>query len=422
MRKLCIGGLALLLLLAISTQVTLSQVNTNSPVANRTVYIEPSYQLYIDQVTIPSPATSTNVTFNIYSASEVFSVNAYGPTNQSLSTTIYSESPANSSFVAYTINVDTANTQTFRLVTVIEGLNFATNGVEGNNTAYVNFFPILDQNYTATTTIYLPQGSTLIYYDFPFLSNSTTAEGIPVINGSAEMTPSNTTLGLVQYTGDFAFIQANSVDRQIQITSSGIQVEDTLNLINVGTFDITNFTFTIPVGASNLEAMDTVGSLSLSQNGSLVTVATRQSISYNEGFQISLLYALPVSMLKNENGKTVFSGNILPDYLNMPVDNASLTILLPLGSSNAQMVGGQIVHNWLSPEAVSSASLLIPYTNQTFNLTYTSSAFVPYIGQIILAIIIILIAIFIIIYFIRRRKKVTTAKPPPQGKKASAPQ
>jgi hypothetical protein len=361
------------------------------------------------------------VTFNLLSTSEVFSVNAYGPTNQSLNTEIYAES-INGTFTGeYTINVDTSNTQTFRLVTVIDGLNFATNEVAGNNTAYINFFPILDQNCTITTTIYLPQGSKVLYYDFPFLSNSTMTGGIPVISGSADMMPSNSTLGVVQYLGDFTFLQANSVDRQIQITSSGIQVKDTLNLNDTGNTEITNFNFTAPVGASNLKAMDTVGYLSLSQNGSLVTVATRQSISYNEGFQISILYSLPLSMLKSENGKTVFSGNILPDYVNMPVNNVSLTILLPLGSSNAQMVGGQIVPNWLSSEAIASASLLTPFTNQTFSLSYTPSSFMPYIGQIILVIIIILIAIFLVIYFIRGRKKAITAKSPPQGKKSSAP-
>lgn len=416
MRKLCVGSLALLLILAISTQATLSQ-STDSPVANRTVYIEPSYQVYIDEVTIPSPATSSNVTFNLFSTSEVFSVNAYGPTNQSLNTTIYSESPAGSYMIEYTIGVDTSNTQTFRLVTVIHGLNL----VIGNNTAYVDFFPVLDQNYTTTTTIYLPQGSTLLSYSFPYLSNYTTGER-PAISGSVEMTPSNNTLGVVQYSGNFAIIEADSMNRMIQITSSEIQVKDTLNLRNTGNDDITNFTFSAPVGAYNLKAMDTVGYLSLSQNSSLVTVTTRQSIGYNVGFQISILYSLPLSVLKSENGKTAFSSDILPDWLNMPVSNASLTILLPLGSSNAQIVGGQIVPNWISTGAIVSASLLTPYTNQMFSLTYSPSAFMPYIGQIILAIIIVLIAIFLVINFIWGRKKTTTAKSPPQGKKAVTPQ
>jgi hypothetical protein len=212
------------------------------------------------------------------------------------------------------------------------------------------------------------------------------------------------------------------MNRMIQITSSEIQVKDTLNLRNTGNDDITNFTFSAPVGAYNLKAMDTVGYLSLSQNSSLVTVTTRQSIGYNVGFQISILYSLPLSVLKSENGKTAFSSDILPDWLNMPVSNASLTILLPLGSSNAQIVGGQIVPNWISTGAIVSASLLTPYTNQMFSLTYSPSAFMPYIGQIILAIIIVLIAIFLVINFIWGRKKTTTAKSPPQGKKAVTPQ
>lgn len=416
MRKLCVCGLALLLVLVISTQATLSQVNTGSPAANRTVFMEPSYQVYIDEVSIPNPAISSNVTFNLFSTSEVFSVNAYGPANQSLNTTIYSESPAGSFMIKYTINVDTTNTQTFRLVTVIHGLNF----IVGNNTVYVDFFPVLDQNCTTTTTIYLPQGSTLLNYTFPNLSNYTSG-GRSTINGTVKMTPSNNTLGVIQYSGDFAITEANSVDRMMQITSSEMQVKDSLNLKNIGNAQITNFNFTAPVGASNLKAMDTVGYLSLSQNGSLVTVATRESISYNEGFQISILYSLPLRMLTSENGKTVFTGNILPDWLNMPVSNTSLTILLPLGSTDAQIVGGQIVPNWISTGATASASLLTPYTNQMFSLTYSPSAFMPYIGQILLAIIIILIAIFLVIHFIRGRKKATTAKPLPQEKKPSIP-
>jgi hypothetical protein len=56
------------------------------PVCSRTVYLEPSYQVYIDEVSLLPPTASFNISFRLLDATDVYAVYAYGPQNETLRT------------------------------------------------------------------------------------------------------------------------------------------------------------------------------------------------------------------------------------------------------------------------------------------------------------------------------------------------
>lgn len=404
MRQPYIAGMFLLLLIACSIQVVSSQTAQETPVCNRTVYIEPSYQVYIDNFSIPSSFTSFNISFSIFSENaNVYSVYAYGPQNQPLQTIPYWDS-AN---LTYTVNINTTDVSSFRLLTIFHNMAFSYT----NATVYVNFFPIVGNSSSASTSIYLPTNAQLLNYSASYLSNSTSGEKA-LISGSQELAPGNESFGTVVYSGNFSFLEANSFSRVIKITPSAILMEETLRIINSGSSNpLTNITLNVPEGVTDLKVMDTIGYLDLVQSGQTFTVDTRLPIYYGEYCEFTLLYSLPASsLIQIVDGKSVISGNVLPDWFNLPAKQVFLTIFMPAGSSDAQIVGGQITEKGGSFVANASYLLLTPYTNDVFRLSYTSSPYASYIGPAL--IIIIIVAIVVGAFLYRKFKK---------GKKEVAP-
>ena len=405
MRQPYITGMFLLLLIACSIQVVSSQTEQDTPVCSRTVYLEPSYQVYIDEFSIPSSFASFNVSFSLLGMTNIYSVYAYGPQNQSLQTIPYWDSTNNT----YTVNINTTDINSFRLLAIIHQMAYYYN----NFTVFVNFFPIVDIGSSASTSVYLPAGAQLLNYTESYLSNSTSGERA-LISGSKELTPNNESSGTVVYSGNYSLIEADSLSRVIKITPSVILMEETMRVLNSGSSTpLTNITLNAPEGATDLKAMDTIGYLNLVQSGQTITVDTRVPVYYGEYCEFTLLYLLPPSsLIQIADGRSVMSGNVLPDWFNMPARQVFLTVFLPPGSSDAQIVGGQITEKGGSLVANASYILLTPYTNDVLRISYTSSPYASYVGSALILIIIVVAVAGAFLYRKFKKGKKEVAPPP----------
>ena len=391
MRYSHITGMFILLLIACSTQVVYSQPEHD---IRRTVYLEPSYQVYIDEVYLPAPATSFNVSFRLLDALNVYAVYAYGPQNEILRTRAYWDSTSK----IYTVNVNTTDVNSFKLLTIYHEMAFDT----GNFTTYVNFFPIVDNSSSASTSVYLPAGAQLLYHDESYLSNSTSGERV-LINGSKQLTPSNASFGAVIYNGNYSLVEAHSFDRTIKVTPSAILMEETIKVRNSGSTLLSKVTLNAPKDATDLKVMDTIGYLEFTRSGQTITVDIRSKTYPNEYYEFTLLYSLPPSsLLQIVDGKSVISGNVLPEWFNMPAKQVSLTVLMPPGSSDAQIVGGNMTEKGGSLVANTSYIFLTPYTNESFRLVFTASPYTSYMGP---ALIIVIVVVVIVVAFLYRKFK-----------------
>ena len=409
MKRLYLAAFVLLALSMSTSQIvnssSVANVQATSTSLNRTVYLEPSYQVYVDQVSIPDSSPNFNITFDVFSSNSLFSVNAYGPSNQSLNIITFTNTTAGT----FTFQVNTSGISSFTLITVLDEMTFVT----GNFTAFVDFYPS-DGDYSASTTIYLPSGAQLLSYTDQTFANST-SNGIWLLNGQKVLAPtSNSTVGSVSYEGNFSLIMADSLSRSIDITPSAIFVQDDLLLKNIGNTLVTSASFTLPSEATGITVRDSIGYFTFSTNNHTINFDLRARLYPNERADFTIQYTLPLSdMLKNENGVNILTSSVLPSWVNMPVTNASVSIQMPAGSSNAQLQGGQIVPGYRLT-ANSQYTLLTPYTNQNFTLIYTtSSTIAPYYGIIILAAIIIAAIVSASAYRLRLKRKTTPQKPAP---------
>jgi len=433
LRYIHITGIFLLLLIACSMQVVNSQpaqdVNVIvplEPVCSRTVYLEPSYQVYIDEVSLLPPTASFNISFRLLDATDVYAVYAYGPQNETLRTRAYWDSTSK----IYTVNINTTGINSFKLLTIYHEMSI---NIDTFST-YVNFFPIVDNSSSASTSVYLPSGAQLLNYDESYLSNSTSGERI-LISGSKQLIPGNASFGVVGYSGNYSLVEADSFSRTIKVTPSTILMEETIKVRNSGLYTSSSkIILNAPEGATDLKAMDTIGYLNLVQSGQTITVDLRSKIYPDEYYEFTLLYSLPPStLIKIVDGRDLMSGNVLPDWFNMPAKQVSLTVLMPPGSSDAQMVGGNITEKGGSLAASTSHVFLTPYTNEAFRLTFTPSPYASYMGT---ALIIVIVVVVIVIAFLYRKFKkgakeivpspavpspAKPAPPPPPEKKKKIP-
>lgn len=418
-----IAGMFLLMLVVCSMQVVNSQptqdINAfalDKPTYSRTVYLEPSYQVCIDEFSdLPASITSFNISFRLLDALNVYGVYAYDPQNQTLRTRAYWDSTNK----IYTVNVNTTDVNSFKLLTIYHGMVYYS----GNFTAYVNFFPIVDNSSSASTSVYLPAGAQLLYYDESYLSNSTSGERT-LLSGSKQLTPNNASFGVVIYNGNYSLVEADSFSRMIKVTPSAILMEETIKVRNSGTALLSEVTLNAPKGVTDLRVMDTIGYLGFVQSGQTITVDIRSKTYPNEYYEFTLLYSLPPSSLMQiVDGKSVISGNVLPDWFNMPAKQVSLTILMPSGSSDAQMVGGNITEKGGSLVADTSYIYLTPYTNEGFRLTFTSSPYAPYTGSALLIAIIVAVIVAVLLYrkFRKGTKEVAPSPVPPTPTKPIPP-
>ncbi len=123
--------------------------------------------------------------------------------------------------------------------------------------------------------------------------------------------------------------------------TGGLSVRDTYVLHNIG-IAVTSITITLPEGASNVIAYDTVGTLWTSPQNPVapyqVTVSPRygSGIAYNGNFTFTLTYDVPQSKyIKQLNWRAPF--NLTFDLLNnrddLLFDSATVRIITPIGVS-----------------------------------------------------------------------------------------
>lgn len=401
-----------------NSQLVASQQN---PTVNRTLYIEPSYLVYVDNVVFPSSGVpGFNITFQVLSQSCFLSANAYGPSNQTLGTTA-TFSNSSLSYTNMTISVNAAGVTSFTLYTIIDGMTFNF----GNYTAFVNFYPTVNTPSAGTTAIYLPSGSQLVSCSDNSLSNSTTGT---VLSGSKDLLPTNSSLGSVVYAGNYQLLEVESLGRVMEITSSSILVQDTLTLQNIdniyGSTKLSAIQFNLPQNASGISVIDSIGYLTSTQANNTISVALRNTLYPASNVAFTLIYSLPASsLISSSNGRTVVSSNVVPEWLNMPVRDASVTLLMPYGSSDPQMTGANFTTYQYHPAAVANYSLLTPFTNQPFTLSYVASPIWPYLGQILIIVVVVAIVALYVLYRIRWAKKASPpAKTVPPTTTAKKPQ
>jgi hypothetical protein len=356
------------------------------------LYIEPSYQVYVDDVTLTQPSDSYNITFLLPTPSVIFEAKAYGPQNQSLAITQTAQTTNGTYNGNVTMSVQTSGFSAFRLVTIIQGMTYAL----GNYSTIINFFPIVDEYADATLTIYLPSGSGLIYYSLTSLSNSSQAER-PTIFGTRQLEPLNSTYGIVTFSGNLSVVAADSLLRTIHIFPTYVEFSETMTLVNAATTSISEVILNIPSGASGIAARDTMGALQTNVSGSTVTVSLRGTVYHNERVQFTLVYSLPTSIIRAEGGRNVLAGDVLPDFFNMPCGSATVTVIMPTWSSEPQIQGGQVMEMYYGPVASANFTQLTPYTNQGFSASYLPPSFnTPTVSAIAAAVLVVAIIAAII--------------------------
>lgn len=367
MRHLIVLAMALMLTLAFSAPWAYAADPSQLQVVSmsRTIYVEPAYQVYVDEVALSAPSSSHNITFLLPTPGVIFEAKAYGPQNQSLAITRWAQTTNNSFNGNLTLSVDTSGFTTYRLVTIIQGMTYNL----GNFSTITNFFPIVDEAVNASTTIYLPSGSSLISYSLASLSNSTQGSR-PMVFGTMSLEPGNSTYGIVTFSGNFSTVAAVDLHRTIKIYPTLVEFSETMTLINTATSYFWNVVLDAPAGATGITARDSIGVLATSTSGSKVNVTLRGIVYQNEKVQLTLVYSLPTSVIKSEGGRSVVSGYALPDFLNMPCDAVNVTVIMPTWSTSPQMAGGQITEKYYGPVASASFSTLTPYTNQAFSASY----------------------------------------------------
>ena len=388
LRNINILTMALMLMLALSIPwagaANPSQLQTVS--ISRTLYIEPSYQVYIDEVTLSEPSSAYNITFLLPTPGVIFEAKAYGPQNQSLTVSRTAQMTNNTYNGNLTLSVDTSSFTTFRLVTIIQGMTYNL----GNLSTLINFFPIVDEAVNASTTIYLPSGSSLVSYSMTSLSNSTQSPR-SIIYGTMSLEPWNSTYGIVTFSGNFSTVAAIDLQRTIRVYPTLVEFSETMTLINTATTSFSKVLLDVPAGATGIAARDTIGALQTSISGNKVTVTLRGTVYQNDKVQFTLVYSLPTSVIKSEGGRSVVSGSVLPDFLNMPCDSANVTVIMPTWSTSPQMEGGQVVERYYGPVASTGFISLTPYTNQLFSASYVPPSFTTQAVSAIAAIALVII-------------------------------
>lgn len=412
--------LAMVLTIALAATIHSAAAATPTQLQNsqvtRTIYIEPSYQVYVDEVSATSPAEYYNITFILPTAGVVFEARAYGPQNQSLAVAKVPQTTNNTYNGNTTITVHTSGLSSFRLVTIIQGMTYNF----GNYTTLINFFPVLDDGGEASTTIYLPRGSALVSYGLTSLSNSSQGDRAMVF-GTMSLEPLQSTYGTVTFSCNYSTVVAISLQRSIRILSTSVEFSETMTLANAATTPISTVTLPLPSGASGIAARDTIGALTSSTSGGTVTVSLRANVKHSEQVQITLTYNLPLSIIKSVGSRSVLSGDVLPEFLNMPCDSASVTVVMPTWSSDAQIVGGQVYQRYHGPVATAHFEKLTPYTNQAFDASYIPPSLSTQTLSVIAALA--LVVIIIVAVLLKRRffpaavgsKSTAQASEPPKG-------
>lgn len=380
----------------------------------RQVYLEPSYQIYIDDYNLGTAAGNFSTTFKLSSSYNIHSIRAYSPDNQSLQVT----GMLDYSTRLFTVTVQAGELSSFRLVTILH----ATTIKSSNYTTPINFYPSINGSIAATTTVYMPLESELLAINDSTIT-STVVGGRTILSGAIQTSPNATTFNNVTYNGTFSLVELQSLDRVFEVTSAGIHVSENFEFINVATAKAENATFTVPSGAANLRAYDSIGNLVTSINGDEMTVKFHSKINIGELAAFTLEYDLSASSISVSGNTISVSGNLLPDWCNYLVSELNLSIIMPEGSSNAVATDGVV--NTSNGELFASYSGLIisPHFNKPYSLSFSYAAVAAPISWALILVIVLVIAVaaYVAYTILRRPKAVATVQTQTASSKKTPP-
>ncbi len=393
-------------------------VSSTESTMQRYVYLEPGYQIYVDDYSLEAPAGNFTISFKMSSIYYLYSVRAYGPDNQSLSIS----GNWSSTDSHFDVTVLAGDLTSFRVITILHG----TTVYASNYSTPINFFPSVNASLSATTTVCLPVGSELLAFNETGIS-SLTIDGKTFLSGSIQTTPGAFTYSNVTYNGKFDLVALQSFDRVFEVSASGIHVSEHFKFMNVGNVKVENVTFEVPAGATNLHAYDLIGDLPVTFGVSNYTVTLHARILTGELATFTLEYGLPSSSISISGNTISLSGNLLPEWCNLLVRQLNLSIIMPDGSSNAVAQGGTV--NTSGGKLVASFSnvSLSPFFNDPYSLSFSYSPVSSISWGVILVVLLIVAAVAYLAYRIFRRPKAApaavptpdpaSARPPPPPQK-----
>jgi len=386
---------ALVMLSLIFTSFTPSVSSTDAAV-QRYVYLEPGYQIYIDDYSLPAPAGNFTISFNLGSLYYLYSVRAFGPENQALG--ISGNWTQESS--TFKVTVQAGELTNFKVITTLIG----TTTYSSNYTTPINFFPSINASLSATTTVRLPAGAELLEFNETGVSQST-IDGVILLSGSIQTTPGAHYYSNVTYNGTFDLLAIQSLERTIEVHAAGEHVRESFKLINVGNVKATSVTLGIPEGATNLRAYDLIGNLPMTFGDDNVTIAFHARILTGEFAAFTLEYDLPQSSISMSGNTISVSGSLLPEWCNFLVRQLNLTVVMPEGSSNAVVQGGTVNTSGGKTIASFSNVSLTPFFNADYSLSFSYSPVATMSwGAAIAVIIVVAVAAYLAYLAFRRRR------------------
>jgi hypothetical protein len=252
-------------------------VSSTDATVQRYVYLEPGYQIYIDDYSLAAPAGNFTIDFKMGSVFYLYSVRALGPDNQSLSISGNWSSTDNS----FTVIVQAGELTSFRVITILHGTTiYSSNSTTliSNYSTPVNFFPSVNASLSATTTVRLPYGAELLAFNETGISSSV-IDGMTVLSGSIQTTPSSHYYSNVTYNGTFDLLAIQSLDRTFEVYATGVHVSESFKFMNVGNVKSESVTLALPAGATSLRAYDLIGNLPMTFGTNNVTIASTQGYS-----------------------------------------------------------------------------------------------------------------------------------------------
>lgn len=387
-------------------------VNSAEASMQRQVYLEPSYQVYIDDYSLGAPAGNYSSVFKLSSSYNIHSIRAFSPDNQSLQVTGMLDYATH----LFTVTVHAGELSSFRLVTILH----ATTIKSENYTTPINFYPSINGSIAATTTVYMPLESTLLAVNDSSITSSVVGNRT-LLTGATITTPNATTFNNVTYNGTFNLVELQSLERVFKVTSAGIGVSENLEFINVASTRAENVTITIPTGATNLRAFDSIGNLATSVNGTEMTIKFHSKINIGELAAFTLYYDLPASSLSVSGNAISVAGNLLPDWCDFLVSQLNLSIIMPEGSSNAVATDGVVNASDGKLVASYSAVILSPQFNKPYSLTFSYSPVSSISWALILVAVLVIAVAAYVAYTVLRRPKAAATKPQAEQSKNPAP-
>jgi len=394
--------LIVLILSGISQCGSVFAVGSN---VDRTIIVEPSYQIYEDHFSLAMPSDNFTVSFTLPYYQSLYSAQAFGPDNSTLNVLVSWEATNGS----LSLLIETGGLSSFTLKTIFHYTTFVSNG---SYTTYVNLYPTVEEPVSASTLLLIPAGAQLSSY--PENLSLASIGGRTALVGGSNLVPHEAHNSTIVYNGSFELIEINALERILSVSSNGLAVTESVQLTNVNLDRINNVTIKMPPGASSLKVYDSIGYMDYLLNGDRLNIQLRSRLLPTEKSSFTISYEVPYSIAFQSNGgKVILNQTLLPEWCNFLVRNFNLVVSLPQGSTQVDCLGIEMVNGNNEFEFRASASNITPYSNRSFVISFTPPPYSipPWVPLV--SIIIILVLASVIVALRRRSKEATPPETPP---------